>query len=328
MRPTLGVTTLNKKFPNLKNQLAVHLNQEINRVDWLTGDGSDRSYYRIFLENFSNTYIFMALSDEDTARLKKDDYEWIQMAKLLEQNNVLIPKAIAPCPEVNGIIVEDYGDTMLEGVVNSVSNKAELLQDKIKPALDLMIKMQAIATSSKSLWCQRAFDVERFLWEMNFFKKYFIENLCGIELNKKQLSYFQKESETLCHSLANLKQVFTHRDYHSRNIMVMDGKYTVIDFQDARLGPACYDFVSLIFDSYIDIKPSQRLELLEFSLKYYETKQDDQQLVQELRSFYKMMLVQRQYKALGSFAYLNEVKNKNNYLKYIPGALNLSLIHI
>ena len=57
--------------------------------------------------------------------------------------------------------------------------------------------------------------------------------------------------------LSGEPRVVCHRDYHSRNLMVHDGRLGVIDFQDARLGPDTYDLVSLLRDSYVELEPDR-----------------------------------------------------------------------
>src|SRR6267143_1401913 len=99
---------------------------------------------------------------------------------------------------------------------------------------------------------QIAFDVEKLMWELEFFTKHFIGGYRGVALGDAERSALTGEWATIAGELASEPRVLCHRDYHSRNLMLHDGSLYIIDFQDARMGPDTYDLVSLLRDSYID----------------------------------------------------------------------------
>jgi hypothetical protein len=122
--------------------------------------------------------------------------------------------------------------------------------------------------------------------------------------------------------LAQQPRVLTHRDYHSRNLMLCQDRLRVIDFQDARLGPCQYDVASLLYDSYVVLPPDLREKLLTYYLEQ-KAARDGQALDRE--SFvwvFDYMCLQRNLKALGTFAFQTTVKRSTRYLGAIPPTLS------
>jgi len=292
-------------------------------IKWLAGDGSDRSYYRITLKDQEKTLVLMQLADKDFIALKNHKYEWIEIESILHKHGILTPRPLHTIEELGLLIIEDYGNQMLESLFLNKELTTEDIESKIQPALDLLIKMQSIPKNTSECWTTREFDYDRFMWELRFFKKNFLEGVLKYKLSRKENDLFLGEADTLSKTLANLPQVFTHRDYHSRNIMVTEGSnlYALIDFQDARLGPACYDLVSLVYDSYLPISKEQRVSLFESSCVYL-SKNLGRAFAQEIKKHAHTMLIQRQLKAIGSFGYLKIEKNKPLYLNYVLPAVS------
>ena len=139
-------------------------------------------------------------------------------------------------------------------------------------------------------------------------------------LSAAEQAEFEVDIKALSAFLASDSQFFVHRDFHSRNIMIHENNVAVIDFQDARLGPASYDLVSLVFDSYVPLAPSVRLELLEQGFEIIAELAGKEASVRA-RSEWRPMLLQRQLKAIGSFGYLTVDKHKGDYIKNVAPAL-------
>jgi hypothetical protein len=113
--------------------------------------------------------------------------------------------------------------------------------------------------------------------------------------------------------LARRPKVMCHRDYHSRNIMVKNEQIYLVDFQDARKGPYTYDIISLLRDSYVEIDEKLRNELLDYYLQ--EAHLADAKGIEKELLF---MSLQRNIKALGTFAFQYCQKGKILYLDFIP----------
>lgn len=292
-------------------------------IDWLAGDGSDRCYFRIKSPQSDKTYVLMQLSKSDAKLIENNGYEWIQIGELLSQNGIFVPKTIATLPEHAALIIEDYGDIMLENVVSRLQKEGDQkgIDGFYEKASSLVFDFYKIEQDSSSPWCQRQFDFDRFSWELDFFYKEYIEKAFSLDLNKRQKDLFIKESLELSKYLASLDQVFVHRDFHSRNLMCKGTCIAVIDFQDARLGPAAYDLVSLFFDSYVKLSDQQRLNYIQKAITELETR-GLSRLATQVAESWPATLLQRQLKALGSFAYLTIEKKRGDYLKYSPAALD------
>ncbi len=289
---------------------------------WLAGDGSDRSYFRIVLSDRSSL-VLMQLSDSDTAKLRNSSYEWVILSEMLSKNGFVVPRLKIALPELKCIVIEDYGDLMLQ---DSVTN--HLVEAQFNDVERLYLACAEIITSFlrlphnlSSSWLDRKFDFEKFNWELRFFVQQYIEPVCSKLISATQLALIQPEIDQLARFTSSFSRFFVHRDFHSRNLMLYKDQIAVIDFQDGRLGPAAYDVVSLIFDSYVPLKADQRKRLLEIVSRHIKSN-FDRSFSEDFDAQLKAVLLQRQLKAIGSFGYLTILKNKGNYLKYVHPAVN------
>ena len=144
------------------------------------------------------------------------------------------------------LFLEDCGTMTLEDQLNaSPQSKAQLYRQ----AVELLVCMQSRATHSIDSTCpayHRKFDVKKLMWEFNFMLDYYVDEFCDSPLENLARKELREVFTPLCESLAAEKLCFTHRDYHSRNLMFDQGRLILIDFQDARMGPCQYDLVSLL----------------------------------------------------------------------------------
>lgn len=313
--------------PPTPDEIKSALALETMTIEWLAGDGSDRSYYRIQSPEIPRPVVLMQLSGADARALQQGRYDWIEIADTLANFNIRVPKLVRSMPEQAAIIIEDYGNLMLETKVlefyrNGDTAAISSIYDASNAILIHFLEIPVPGETAKKrpVWTQRAFDSERFEWELNFFLKKFVEPVARINLDPTDRQHFDREVKSLSSYLANLPQHFVHRDFHSRNLMLFEEQLAVIDFQDARLGPASYDAVSLCFDSYIPLDATERQNLFAAFLKQVETHLGAEKR-HEIELQWRAVLLQRQLKALGSFGYLTIEKNKGNYLKYVAPAL-------
>ena len=309
----------------LKSALGI---QELT-IEWLAGDGSDRSYYRIKAPLLARPVVLMQLSGNDARALHEGRYDWLEVANILAVHGIKVPRLVKSMPDQAAIIIEDYGNTMLEtralellGLSSCKVDDVFSLYSKANEILIhfLEIKVPTDPREERPVWTRRAFDAERFEWELNFFLKKFVEPVARIKLTPAQNDAVKAEILDLAACLARLPQHFVHRDFHSRNIMLFEDRQAVIDFQDARLGPASYDAVSLCFDSYVPFSSGDRLKLMDQFLRQVGLKLGSPMRT-EIEQQWKSVLLQRQLKAIGSFGYLTIDKNKGNYLRYVKPAI-------
>jgi N-acetylmuramate 1-kinase len=152
--------------------------------------------------------------------------------------------------------------------------------------------------------------------EMHFFLTHFVRGLCKMELSAASSSSLEEFFLTICRTLAAQPRIFTHRDFHSRNLMLHKGRLVMIDFQDARMGPAQYDLASLLRDSYVTL-PEDLVEelLIAYMDEVQETTKDSRD---RFRYIFDVMSLQRNIKALGTFGYQLSVRGNHRYAASIP----------
>ncbi len=289
-------------------------------ISWLAGDGSDRCYYRISDKIKKTSYVLMKLSQKDADLLKEGKYEWVILSYLLTNYGIRVPRAIKLIPEYASLIIEDYGDVMLETYIyNNYQNSFSLVENIMTETFRICSRMLSI-TYDGSLWCQRKFDKFRFSWELNFFLTHYYNDTLSLFLDDDEKSQFDREVEDLSSLISQNSSYFVHRDFHSRNIMVYDGQLAIIDFQDARLGPPSYDLISLIYDNYTPFTMEQRQRLFDKATALLK-KENKDNIYDQILTEYKYVLLQRQLKAIGSYGYLTKKKQKRDYLCYVPKAV-------
>jgi hypothetical protein len=291
-------------------------------VDWLAGDGSDRCYYRLRSPEIIGSHVLMQLSETDAESLRKDGYEWVQIADLLGKRGIFIPKVITTMPDHAALIIEDYGNEMLEGLVQTCikEDAHQTIIRRYTECFEILSKFLAIKPNDDHPWCRRRFDAERFEWELQFFWQKYADQCAHIKISERQREHFDQDIRKLSEVISANSKYFVHRDFHSRNVLYLKQRLAVIDFQDARLGPAAYDLVSLCFDSYVPFSPRVRNELLSVGIDMIGNERGEE-VREDLESLWKPVLLQRQLKAIGSFGYLTVDKGRGNYLKYVEPAL-------
>lgn len=291
-------------------------------IEWLAGDGSDRCYYRLFSPELTRSLVLMQLSGTDAAALRADGYDWIKIAALLEARGLFVPKVVATMPEHAALVIEDYGDVMLEGLIfaHAERDEAQEVRALYSEASEIIAAFLKIPPSPEVTWCRRSFDTERFVWELNFFVQKYVAPVTGWQFSRSEQTQFDADVKALASALASNSHYFVHRDFHSRNVMVRGGRLAVIDFQDARLGPASYDLVSLCFDSYVPLTAATRALFLADGLEIIRRRAGSK-AHDEAHELWRPMLLQRQLKAIGSFGFLTLDKQKGDYLRYVSPAL-------
>jgi aminoglycoside/choline kinase family phosphotransferase len=158
---------------------------------------------------------------------------------------------------------------------------------------------------------------------MNLFKEWFLEKLLGIELTQNQLGMWQMTVDYLVKNALDQPQVFVHRDFHSRNLMLLKNRNPgILDFQDAVKGPVTYDLVSLLRDCYIEW-PEPQVD--QWVLDFYDFASLDHVhgvSASQFMRWFNLMGVQRHLKAIGIFSRLSLRDGKDKFLQDIPRTLN------
>lgn len=289
------------------------------RVEPLAGDASTRRYFRI---RFSNrltyeTAILMWLPELPP----EGELPFINVRRHLARAGVQVPQIYHFSKEHQCLLLEDFGDDLLQK--KAAAEKQEEVRRLYLLALEEIFKMQRVAAKQGGdcVAFSLAFDEEKLNWELNFFLEH---TLCGwlrAQLKPAELKTVRAFFSTLSCFLAAQPRVFTHRDYHSRNLLVQDEKIKVIDFQDARMGPGTYDLASLVWDAYADLPASLREELV----AVYRAARKEQQKKKFFDAVFEKeldwMTLQRSLKAAGTFGFMARARENRSYLHHLPSVL-------
>jgi aminoglycoside/choline kinase family phosphotransferase len=290
--------------------------EKLDEVDKLTGDASTRRYYRIFTNK--DSYV-VCLDNSFDEELEK--HPFISVQQFLEQNKIRVPAVLDHNLSRGYLLEEDLGNETLLHHISGIKTSEE--EYKIyKIIIDQLLELHRIpaaAVKNPNLF-QLKFDHQKFMDETRFTFKYFFNffNKCQDEI---LISDLENLFDPIMKRLSMQKMVITHRDFHSRNIMVKDNKYVFIDFQDARWGIPQYDLVSLLEDCYYDLKDENRQKLKRYYYDNLDQTIHGQKTFEEFDSLYQDMTIQRVFKAVGSFCYIYNWRKDDRYLKYIGFAM-------
>jgi aminoglycoside/choline kinase family phosphotransferase len=316
MKPEQAEQFLIEELFRQSKERGILINDEIVSIDRLTGDASTRRYYRLFLKDTS----LVACLDNPT--ISPDETNpFVSHQQFLKENGIRVPDILDINLSKGYILEEDLGDiTYLSYLSRIKSDKEELKYYQI--IIDQLLNLHKIPLDkiTKSNISKLKFDYQKLMDEMEFTFKFFIKNFLQIQ-DEVFVENLRKEINLICHRLANEKMVLTHRDFHSRNLMVKNNEFIFIDFQDARLGIPQYDLVSLLEDCYYDLKEENRIFLKKYYYENFSDLQKNQKNFQNFELLYNDMLFQRVFKAIGSFSYIYATRKDVRYLKYIGFAM-------
>ena len=289
------------------------LSVDAPRVVPLTGDASDRRYFRILAPDRPS--IVLSLYSKP---FEYDTLSFVNVAGLLARMPVPIPALLGHADDLAVLALEDLGDVTLQAHLGAATpaEHAALYRQAVA-LIETIQRRGAELSSPEHVPYALAFDVEKLSWELNFFITHFIEAYRGITMRPAEVAELTREFGRLVEILAAEPRVLCHRDYHSRNLMLHEEQLFIIDFQDARMGPDTYDLVSLLRDSYVDL-PEQTVSEL---LAYFLAVKGDTATEREFRERFDVMALQRNLKALGTFGYQTTARRNPVYIQYIPRTL-------
>jgi len=273
-----------------------------------SADASFRQYFRVTNRDDKKTYIVMDAPPE-----KENCGPFIHMTELIRSVNVNAPKIIAMDQSQGFLLLDDLGSKPYLNFLDDAS------ADKLyTDAVDALIKMQTIKAQLP------LYDANFLSTEMGLFETWYLNQHLSIELDKTKKETLSNIFGALIKNAEEQPQVFVHRDYHSRNLMITETDNPgVIDYQDAMIGPVSYDLVSLFKDCYIEWPRAK----IEHWLELYLARSTPMQHINKttLLRWFDLMGVQRHLKVLGIFARLNYRDGKSQYLNDLPLTLKYIL---
>lgn len=291
-----------------------------NHVVKLAGDASSRQYFRVTAAD-GKSYVVARYPEP----FDPINHPTIQTTRLFLAAHLPVPKILAISDTHQLMLLDDLGDIRLQDWLTMTSPDAH--KKTYRQIIDLILRIQDAQELAAKLDCiavHIVFDQEKLEWELAFFYQNFFQRYLGLQhaTDLKQ-SLFQEFTD-IAQRLASLPRVLCHRDFHSRNLMLHDHRWFIIDHQDARMGPVFYDLVSLLGDPYVELDEAFCQEMLHYFVTQRRRKAPAHLVPAQasaLQKEYNLMLVQRLLKAVGTYAYQMAVLGNNVYLPYIPRAL-------
>lgn len=275
----------------------------------LAGDASFRRYDRIAVAEKS--YVLMDAPPPEIPGV------FAEIAALLEKQGLSVPRVLHQDLGHGFLVLSDLGDRLYLNELNE-HTADRLYQD----AFDALLEIQARVVAPCGF---SAFDRAFLKRQLNIFEEWYLEKHKALPISEEIQALLTPIYEHLFQVIECQPQVFVHRDYHSRNLMILEeGSPGILDFQDAMIGPITYDLVSLLQDCYIswprervvDWVESVRVESKHLGLLKQST------TAAEFLQWFDWTGLQRHLKNLGIFARLYYRDQKSGYLKDIPQLLH------
>jgi len=312
-------------------------------IERLTGDASTRSYCRArtgdatvvaalyslpFNENERAVErLARAEADNPTSRLtySNDPCAHIETTILLHDAGLPVPAVLAVYGADSTMFVEDVGDVKLQDWL--INRNEQQVYEAYRYALELVVRLQAATehcVALNSICSHLAFDEAKLRWELGFFFANYFNKYLRLKLEPSVAVAVQQDFKSLCVDLSERRRVLTHRDYHARNLMMRGDEMFVIDYQDARMGPASYDVASLVSDPYTSLSPEMTQDLIE---RFIEMKMSSKHPLPDIEDFrieLQLMTIQRMLKAIGTYASQAAAGN-SVYISYIEPARTRAL---
>jgi aminoglycoside/choline kinase family phosphotransferase len=286
-------------------------------------DASFRRYFRVDTPTGESLIVMDAPPPEENVS------PFIRVASLFGQAGVSVPKVIAQDVEQGFLLLSDLGNTTYLQRLDADTAPVLYLD-----AIDALIQIQIHSNSDVLPEYDRAM-LQR---ELRLFPEWYIGRHLGVQLTAAQNTVLDKVFDVLLANNLAQAQVWVHRDYHSRNLMVVGVAQTdtlvaaaalsssgalinpgILDFQDAVYGPITYDLVSLLRDAYIEWDEEL---VLDWAIRYWErARKAGLPVAADIDTFYRdfeFMGLQRHLKVLGIFARLYHRDGKDAYLKDLP----------
>lgn len=319
--------TINNKLLEKENdELISHFESQVFRrddlnIETLVGDASTRRYFRVSSNDPDFRSVIVMVSGKKDC---EDINSHVESYDYFMKIGFPVPELIKSVPDEGYIIEEDVGDTSLELYMNSGGETADFYSYYVK-AIDGIVLLQnsfdnagIVSSFSHSLPLRNRFTEKKFIEELEMFYDYFFIRYHKMDIPEHddiKNIFYQITEEILSEVL-----VPTHRDYHSRNLFIKSNKLYVLDFQDARLGPAHYDLVSLIYDPYIRLTGATQKRLFnEYKSKVYLSRYST--FIKNFERQCTICALQRLLKAIGTYSYMYLKRHNSFYLQFISNAL-------
>lgn len=305
----------------------------VTRLAPLAGDASTRRYARAWLAGpgAPATAVVMILADRGIAMSSDElavfqeplrELPYVNVHRFLGRLGVAIPELYVDASARGLLLLEDIGDTPLWDALQG--RPAAEQQALFERAIDQLLLFEIDGTRQRDEACiafQQVFDRRLFDWEFEHFLEYGLVDRIAGPLPAAELAELREHFGRLSALLDAQPRVLNHRDFHAWNLYVQDGRIRVIDFQDALLAPAPYDLATLLGDRDTRevVQPPLEQRLLAYYAAAWTARGGTPWTADGLWEVYATCALQKAFKVVGRFHYLDRVKGKPGYLRYLPG---------
>ena len=303
------------------NMLADSWHPERVQVESLTPDGSLRRFFRMIRSDGSRV-IGIAPPVGDSSGLREASSAW-QIGRHLFARGIAVPELYGFDNQNGLLLCEDLGDVRLHELVLEYGTSSEQVVDLYRRSVVWLARMQV--RGRENFDCSWCWDTERYDREVMLKREsgYFLQALCRDMLNLVvEEQALQEEFIGLADRAEQADaSFFMHRDFQSRNIMLAPRGPVLIDFQDALMGPAVYDLVALLRDSYVVLDDDLLDELIDYYLELCSARDLKRPPADTWRRQFDLQTLQRKLKDAGRFVFIERVKNNPDFLPFIAPSL-------
>ena len=272
-------------------------------INFLAGDASFRRYARIKLNN--KTFMLMDAPPE-----KEDCGPFVSIDEFFDAHGVRVPHIVAKDLDQGFLLLEDFGDVLLSTLLNDQTVDAHYAQ-----SFKQLIQLQSIDGVAHF----PAYAYEKLISEMELLTDWLLPSL-QVQPTEEESALIKRTFAILANAALAQPQVIVHRDFHSRNLMVLDGEQDqgVIDFQDAVIGADTYDLISITRDAYVQWNADRVYAWFKTFYDLLPASAKEGRSFEQFKQDADLMAIQRHIKILGIFVRLFERDGKSGYLKDLP----------
>lgn len=223
----------------IEEWLSRELRLPATRIEPASSDASFRRYFRVFTAGAS--YVVM-----DAPPQHEDVRPYLKVSRLLESLGAHVPHVHESDAARGLLLLEDLGTTLYLDRLNAGDDPEPLYRDALSALAAIQVRGR---DASRELPPYDHAALER---ELALMPEWLLGRHLALEARAAEAELIAETFAFLIREGLAQPEVFVHRDYHSRNLMVLSARNPgVIDFQDALRGPVGYDLVSLLKDCYI-----------------------------------------------------------------------------
>ena len=282
-------------------------------IEPLEKGGSDRKFYRIHSDG-KRPIIFVQYG-----RQRDENKHYVEIGEFLSSAGVRVPRMYHHESSQGRIWMEDLGATDLWTFRNEPwQRRRPLYESTLEEVARLHNAMARLSSHPKALSLQPGFDERLYVWEQEYFFAHCLQGHFGV--GEESIARCKAKLLAIAQELSSIPRMLVHRDFQSQNVVILNEKPCLIDFQGMRAGLPQYDLASLLLDPYVNLSIDEQQHLLEF----YRRIASDHPSISNPHAFtriYDLCAAQRLMQALGAYGFLGHQRQRDDFLVHIPVAM-------